>query len=144
MTDTAWELSHSVETDASQKFAWDFMSNVSNWNDPPAEFHLDGTFRTGAQGSTQMPGQPAQPWQLVDVKPPESYTIEFALDGATLTFEWRFASFLGGTRLTQQVRLSGENAAEYLSLVEQALGSNLAPGMERIAAAIDRAYSTGK
>ena len=144
MTETAWEIAHSVQTGASRKCAWEFMSNVSNWNDPPAEFHLDGPFVTGSRGTTQMPGQPAQSWQLTNVSPEESYTIEFSLDGARLTFQWRFDSISPGTRLTQHVRLGGESAVEYVSLVQQALGSNLAPGMERIAAAIDRAYSSGE
>jgi hypothetical protein len=120
------------------------MSDVGNWSDPPAEFHLDGPFVSGSLGTTRMPGQPTQSWQLVEVAPPESYTIEFSLDRATLSFLWRFEAGARGARLTQRVRLSGENAAEYRNNVEQAMSANLAAGMERIGAAIDRAYSSGK
>jgi hypothetical protein len=142
MSDAAWETEHSVETHATLSFAWDFMSNVAKWDDPPAQFDLQGPFVTGARGTTQMPGQPAQHWQLANVTPRESYTIEFPLDRAILSFKWMFHPLSGRTRLTQHVRLSGENAAEYLATVQQTFSSNLAPGMERIADAIDRAYAS--
>ena len=144
MSDTAWETHHSVETGATPSFAWTFMSNVANWDDPPAQFHLEGPFVSRASGTTRMPGQPPRHWHLADVTPMQSYTIEFPLNNATLSFEWTFHPLSGRTRLTQHIRLSGENAAEYLVMVQQAFGSNLAPGMERIAASIDRAYASGK
>jgi hypothetical protein len=90
MRDGEWEIAHSAETHATQALAWEFMSNVANWNDPPARFQIDGPFVTGARGTTQMPNQPAQPWRLADVTPMESYTIEFPLDGASLSFKWTF------------------------------------------------------
>jgi hypothetical protein len=40
--------------------------------------------------------------------------------------------------------LRGENAAMYLATIQQTFSSNLAPGMERIAAVIDRAYALGE
>jgi hypothetical protein len=45
-----WEITHSVETNASPAFAWHFWANVANWDDPPAEFELEGPFATGSQG----------------------------------------------------------------------------------------------
>ena len=144
MTDSAWEIAHSVETYATQAFAWKFMSNVANWNDPPAHFRIDGSFVTGVRGTTEMPDRPPQPWQLADVTPMESYTIEFSLDRATLSFKWTFHPLSGRTRLTQHIRLKGENAAEYLAMIQETFNSNLAPGMERVAAAIDRAYAADK
>jgi hypothetical protein len=144
MSKAAWETEHFVETHASQRFAWEFMTDVANWNDPPARFHLDGPFVTGAQGTTQMPDQPAQHWQLRDVTPLDSYTVEFSLDRATLSFKWMFHPVSGRTRLTQSVQLSGENTAEYRDSVQKTFSLNLAPGMERIAIAIDRACSSVK
>ena len=89
-----------------------------------------------------MPGQPAQPWQLRDVRPMESYTVAFPLDRATLSFEWRFSPLPDGrTRLTQHIALKGENASAYLADVEGTFASTLAPGMNRIAMAIDKAYA---
>src|SRR5271170_7542531 len=104
MNSVAWETEHSVETVANVAFAWAYMSNVSNWDDPPAQFALDGPFVSGGQGTTQMPGQPARHWQLREVTPMESYTIEFSLDGATMSFEWRFSELPHGrTRLAQHI-----------------------------------------
>jgi hypothetical protein len=42
MNDIAWSIEHSVETTAHLAFAWLFMTNVKNWDDPPAEFRLIG------------------------------------------------------------------------------------------------------
>jgi hypothetical protein len=143
MSDVAWQIEHSVETTAGQDFAWKFMSNVVNWDDPPAQFTLFGPFVTGTHGSTQVPGQPAQRWVLQQVTPMESYTIEFFMDRAGMLFEWRFTPLPNGrTRLTQHAELRGENAATYLAVVEQALAAGLAPGMRRIAAAMDLAYTS--
>jgi hypothetical protein len=74
----------------------------------------------------------------------ESYTIEFALDGATMSFEWRFSELPDDrTRLTQHISLKGENASAFVADVQLAFTSSLAPGMNRIAMAIDRAYIAG-
>src|SRR5437764_3689464 len=136
MSDLMWETEHSVETSASSIFAWTYMSNVTNWDDPPAQFKLDGPFVTGGRGTTQMPAQPAQSWQLRDVRPMESYTVAFPLDEATLSFEWRFNQLPDGrTRLTQHIALRGENASAYLADVQGTFASTLAPGMSKIAIA---------
>jgi hypothetical protein len=141
MSDAAWRVEYSIASIATPAFAWTYMSDVSNWDDPPAQFRLEGAFASGARGSTEVPGQPARHWELRDVRANESYAIEFSLDRATLSFAWRFGGLPdGGTRLTQQIALQGENAPAYLADVRQALESNLAPGMSRIADAIDRAY----
>src|ERR1700747_3057262 len=113
-----------------------------NWDDPPARFVLDGPFADGSRGVTPMPGQPPRHWSLRDVIPMSSYTIEVPLDGAVMYFRWRFAALGDGrTRLTQQIVLEGENAAPYSPLVQQSFAVSLKPGMERIAASMDAAYS---
>ena len=141
MPDAAWQAEYSVETSASCEFAWAYMSNVANWDDPPAEFALDGPFADGSRGTTQLPGEPPRQWLLRDVVPMECYTIEFALDGAVMYFGWRVAALGDGrTRLTQRVVLEGENAAAYLPVVRETFGVSLKPGMEKIAASIEAAY----
>ena len=78
-------------------------------------------------------------WRVREVIPMTSYTLEFALDGAAMSFEWRFDGLAGGgTRLTQHIVLKGENAAAYVAQVQPAFTS-LASGMNRIAAAIIQA-----
>jgi hypothetical protein len=140
--DPLWELEHSVETKADLPFAWAYLSNVANWDDPPARFRLDEPFLSGSRGTTDAPGQPPRPWQLLNVKTPEGYTVQFALEGATLSFTWRFGRLPdGGTRLGQRVSLSGDNAPAFLRDIQQVFSSNLVPGMDRIARAIDQAYA---
>jgi len=143
MTNNVWQTEHSVETTASVDFAWAYMSNVANWDDPPAQFTLEGPFADGSSGTTEMPGQPKQQWFLRDVIPATSYTIEFPLDRAVLYFKWSFATLPDArVRLTQRIVLEGENAAAYLPVVQQTFASSLRPGMERIAASIDAAHNS--
>jgi hypothetical protein len=116
------------------------MANVANWDDPPAKFELDGPFTVGSRGTTRMPGQEPLHWRLREVNPIKSYTTEMALDGATISFKWRFDALSDGrTRLTQHIALKGENAAAYVASVQSAFTSNLEAGMKKIAAAMERA-----
>jgi len=139
MHEVAWKTSHSVDSLASLPFAWAYMTNVANWDDPPATFELEGTFTAGARGVTRMPGQEPRHWQLAQVNPRASYVLEAELDGAVMAFEWRFDTIAGGTRLTQEIVLKGEKAADYVPQVAAAFGANLAAGMNRIVAAIEEA-----
>ena len=92
-----------------------------------------------------MPGQPPRRWQLRDVQPIESYTIEFSLDRAVLSFVWRFRGLPDSrTRLTQRIVLEGENASAYLTDVQQAFTSSLAAGMNKIAATLNQAYTASR
>ncbi|HEX4771686.1 MAG TPA: hypothetical protein VH351_12685 [Bryobacteraceae bacterium] len=142
MNDVIWQTEHSVDTVASLEFAWAYMADIANWDDPPAQFRLDGPFETGGCGTTEMPGQPPRHWLLRNVQPIESYTIEFSLDRAILFFVWRFSALPGyGTRLTQRITLGGENAASYAAGIQQAFAPGLVAGMEKIARAINQAYT---
>jgi hypothetical protein len=140
VNDVAWEIAHSVDADASPTFAWTYMTNVANWDDPPAKFELHGPFVAGSCGTTSVPGQEPRRWRLREVNPMKSYILEMTLDRAAMSFEWRFEGRAdGGTRFTQHIILSGENAPEYVAQVQAAFSSNLAAGMHRIAAAVERA-----
>ena len=55
MVAVAWEITHSVETNASPAFAWNYWTEVTNWDDPPAKFELDGPFACGSCGTTRLP-----------------------------------------------------------------------------------------
>jgi hypothetical protein len=139
----AWEASHSVAAEASASFAWSYLTDISNWNDPPATFQLDGPFREGARGATLMPDEEPRAWRIGRVTPGESYVLEMELEGATLSFTWRCEPVSELTcRLTQTITLSGERAASYAKGIEEGFGPNLAPGMDRIAAAIGRKASS--
>jgi hypothetical protein len=139
VSDIAWEISHSVDANVSLSFAWAYMTNVANWDDPPAAFELDGPFATGSLGTTRVPGQEPRHWKILEVNPLESYVLETQLDRAAMTFEWRFDRLAGGkTRLTQHIVLKGENSRAYMA-VQSAFRSGLPAGMSRIALAIERA-----
>jgi hypothetical protein len=96
MENVAWEMTHSIEADVRSNFAWNYWTNdgkgVENWNDPPAEFKLDGPFTAGSRARTQMPRSPQMNWVIWECKAPEAATIEIQLEGATISFEWRFES----------------------------------------------------
>jgi polyketide cyclase/dehydrase/lipid transport protein len=140
MTTVLWEITHSVETSASPAFAWNFWTDVANWDDPPAEFELDGPFAAGSRGTTRLPGQEPLHWFIREVTPPNAATIEMRLDGATLSFEWRFVGLADGrTRLTQRIVLKGEKAEVYLSQVKSAFTANLPKGMNKLATAMANA-----
>ena len=136
MSEIVWQIEHTVEAEVSAPFAWGFWSNVSNWNDPAAEFTLDGPFAAGSVGTTRMPGQDPIRWRIQDVVPGTCATIEMELDRAVVAFRWRFEAMSDKrTKLTQRITLEGENAAVYVGHVEAAFGT-LPDGMKRIAAAM--------
>jgi hypothetical protein len=142
MSDVAWEIAQSVNANVIPAFAWTYMTNVANWDDPPATFELDGPFAAGSRGTTHIPGQEPRHWHLREVTPITSYIFAMSLDRAAISFEWRFeAGPEGKTRLTQHIILSGENASAYIEQVRPLFTSTLAPGMARIATAMERASS---
>jgi hypothetical protein len=137
MTSVAWEITHSVETYASPAFAWQYWTNVTNWDDPPARFELDAPFAAGSYGVTRLPGQEPIHWLIREVNPTKAATIELSLDGAALSFEWRFEGLTDGrTRLTQRIVLRGEKAEMYLSEVKPAFTANPPLAMNRLATAM--------
>jgi Polyketide cyclase / dehydrase and lipid transport len=145
VSDTAWAIEHSVETSATPAYAWMYMTDVKNWDDPPATFQLEGSFTSGAAGTTKLPGQEPRRWRLRDVVSHDCYTIEIALDGAVVLCKWMFAEISDGhTRLTQHITLKGEKASSYRDDVQRAFRPGLAPGMSRIATAIDQAFVRDK
>jgi hypothetical protein len=131
----AWTSQCSVDVDVPVSFAWQFMTDVRNWSDPPAEFTLEGPFAVGTCGTTRMPGQPATSWIIRDVDPGRSYTIAGALgDDALLLFHWRFDALSDRhCRLTQRLELCGDGAAKFVDIVQSGFEANLEPGMRRIA-----------
>jgi hypothetical protein len=143
----AWACQRSVERDVPVSFAWQYMTDVSNWSDPPAEFALDGPFAAGSRGTTRMPGRPPAAWVIRDLDPGRSYTIEGGsfLDRALMLFHWRFDALSEGrTRLTQRIELRGDNAATYIDDIKAGFEPNLEPGMRRIAENMAQASSESR
>ena len=62
MATVPWEITHLIETNASPTVAWQYWTNIANWDDAPAEFELEGPFATGSRGITRLPGQEPLHW----------------------------------------------------------------------------------
>jgi hypothetical protein len=130
-----WACQRSVDVDVPVLFAWQYMTDVANWSDPPAEFTLEGPFAAGTRGTTRMPGQPDRDWTIQDVTPGRAYTVHARLaDQAFILFHWHFDRLPDHrTRLTQRLELCGEHAAAHISDIQSAFEPHLEPGMQRIA-----------
>jgi len=140
MKNVACHLEHSVDAEVSSSFAWNWRTDVKNWNDPPAQFQLDGPFVSGSWGTTLFPEQEPLRWQIREVRAGVSFMIAMPLDRAILTFEWLFEGVSSHrTRITQRIVLAGDNAMGYVDQVQAGFGSNLAEGMKRIADAMVKA-----
>lgn len=133
-TDVEWVLEHSEKTGADPAFVWEYWTDVAHWDDPPAEFALEGRFESGSRGTTTLPGQEPLEWVLRDVREGKSYRIESASPEAHLVFEWSFESLPeGGTTLRQRIGVAGPGAAHQAEAVRKGFGPTLAEGMKRIA-----------
>ena len=140
MKNIACQLEHSVEAEVSPSFAWNWRTDIKNWDDPPAQFQLDGPFASGSWGTTLLPGQVPLRWQIRDVRPGTAFTMEMPLDGAVIAFDWLFDAVSNHrTRITQRIVLSGDNARVYVNQFQAGFGSNLSDGMKRIADTMARA-----
>jgi hypothetical protein len=139
------QLEYSVEADVSPAFAWQFRTDVSTWDDPPAQFALHGPFEAGSSGTTLLPGQEALHWRISTLREGETFVLEMQLDRAVLAFEWSFCGVSENrTKLTQRIVLSGDNAAAFAAQVEAGFGPNLQPGMKRLAAQMTAAAQSGR
>jgi len=138
MGNPVWEFQHSVECNAPRRFAWGYWTNVANWNDPPATFHLDGSFEAGSRLTTTLPDQT---WHSIirDVNPDREAVIEMQLPNAVLSFHWTFEDLSEKrTRITQRLALRGANAKSFLAQVS-VFEQSVPNGMKKVAAAIEGA-----
>jgi hypothetical protein len=140
MTNIACQLEESVEAEVSSSFAWSWRTDIKNWDDPPAQFQLDGPIATGSWGTTLLPEQEPLRWQIRDVRPGTAFIIDIPLDRAVLSFQWLFDAVSNRrTRITQRIVLSGDNATAYTDHVQASFGVTLLDGMKRIADAMAKA-----
>jgi hypothetical protein len=138
MGEPAWEFQHSIECNAPRRFAWGYWTNVANWNDPPARFHLDGPFEAGSRLTTTFPDQT---WHSIirDVDPGREAIIEMQLPDAVLSFHWRFEDLSEERiRITQRVALRGANARSFVAQVS-VFQQSIPDGMKKVVAAIEGA-----
>jgi hypothetical protein len=134
-----WKFEHAVVCAVPREFAWAYWTDIGNWDDPPAQFRLDGPFRSGARLTTVLPGQELY-WVIRDVEAGFGALIEMELSGAVVGLRWRFEEIAGErTRISQAVSLSGDGAE---ALVDQAkmFETNLPDGMRKLAQAMERSW----
>jgi hypothetical protein len=55
MTEPVWQFEHSIECNAPREFCWGYWTNMANWDDPPAGFHLEGPFADRSRITTELP-----------------------------------------------------------------------------------------
>lgn len=137
-----WKFEHSVECRVNRDSAWKFWTNVDNWPvvDPSVEsVKINGSFVAGTQGTTKPRDHDTVEWRLTEVEPPRRAHIEIPAPGATLICAWMFEDAPnGGTRITQQARLEGEQAEHYAGTVGPELEAGIPQAMRRLAEAMDR------
>jgi hypothetical protein len=139
-SEPVWEFQHSVDCNTPRHFAWNHWTDIANWNDPPASFHLDGPFDVGSRLTTNLPGQILHSIirEVVNGYGTDEATIEMQLPGAILSCHWTFESLSENrTRITQRLTLSGANAE---ALLAQAgiLEESTPKGMQKLVGVIER------
>jgi hypothetical protein len=138
LVDAVWEFEHSVECNAPRDFCWSYWTNIANWDDPPAKFHLEGPFEDGSRIKTELPGQNLVS-EILDVRVGHAATIKLDLPSAVFFFYWGFEDLKGGrTLISQRLMLSGEGAAIFVDQAKM-MGETAPEGVGKLVAAMERA-----
>jgi hypothetical protein len=134
-----WEFEHFAECNAPRQFCWSYWTDITNWDDPPASFSLEGPFADGSRITTELPGQTLVS-VIRDVREGRAATIEVGLPNALFSFHWSFDDLEGKrTRISQRLVLSGEDAAIFLDQAK-VMGKNAPEGVKKLIAAMERAH----
>ena len=137
-----WKFEYSVECEAPRDFAWRFWTHVENWklDSDVDSVQLDGPFAAGSRGATKVRNGDSVDWYIVEVRDGSHAVIELPVTGAVLRMAWTFEdSAVGGTRITQQMRLSGEQAGAYEETIGRQMEEGMPQGMRKLAAEIVKA-----
>jgi len=144
MNETVWQFEHSVVCNASKSFVWRFWTDVSNWERLEGKavewIKLKGAFIEGASGVTKMPGQDPRYWEVKQVEPECSATIEMPLDDAVFYNRMVLKSLSPDrTLITQSMSLAGARAID-LAAGMHAFEINAPQGLAKLAKAIELSY----
>ncbi len=146
MSEAAWQFEHTVTCKADRTFAWNFWTDVTNWERIEGQaiewIRLDGPFATGTSGTTKAPGQPPHHWQIAECKVGHSARIEMKLDGAVFDNIMSFQSTEADeTLITQRMELSGPKATTFTEGMK--IFETTAPqGLTKLAKSIEAAYKS--
>lgn len=140
----AYQFQHSIEVGVSKEVAWRFWTNVENWALDAAieSVNLDGSFTSGAKGTTMMKGADVVQWEIAEVNEGERAVIEIKMPGTVARFTWKFEELRGEkTRLLQEITLSGEQAEMYAGQMGAGFEQGIREGMTKLAQEMERARS---
>jgi hypothetical protein len=122
-----------------RQFAWDYWTNIANWNEPHASIDLDGPFDVGSQLTTRLPGQTFHS-VIRHVVAGREAIIEMSLDEANLSIHWIFESASEDrTRINQRLALSGRNAEAFVAQASM-LEASTPEGMKKLVAEIEQRF----
>jgi hypothetical protein len=125
-----YTFEYGIECPVARGFAWRFWSTVSNWafDSDVESVELNGPFASGSHGVTMSRSSGRIEWKLSNVRPEKSAIVEISVPGANAQFEMLFEDSGRATRITQRVRIEGENARA----LGQALQQGIPEGMKKL------------
>lgn len=145
MTAPVWEFEHSAECAAPRAIAWEFWTDVSNWERIEGaaveSIRLHGEFAAGTAGTTKARGQEPRQWTISELDPERSATIEMVLGDAVFSNSMTFDSVSSDRiRITQRMALHGDVPQELIEGI-RAFEATAPQGLARLASAIELATS---
>lgn len=134
-----WVFEHAIQCGVSVQFAWNFWTNVRNWllDADVVSIEIDGEFAAGTNGVTISKSSGKINWRIIEVVEPRKAVLEIPAPDAVARFVWTFEEAEGRTRITQQVSLSGDQAAMYADTVGRGLQAGIPSGMRRLCEAME-------
>lgn len=139
--DDVWAFEHIIECGVSAEFAWEFWTNVENWelDSDVVSVELEGPFAMGAKGTTETKSSGRLEWRVAELRPGRAL-LEFPAPGVLARFAYTFEDVgRRRTRITQRVSLSGEKASMYVDTVGRALEAGIPEGMRKLCEAMEAA-----
>ena len=137
-----YSFEHSIECPVSKEFAWRYWTEVSNWafDGDIESIVLHGPFVAGTYGTTLSRSSGRIEWVLRDVRAGQSAVIEIPVPGGGALFKWVFEDIDEATRITQRLRIDGENARG----LGEILQSGVPAGMQKLCENLCRAAKSKK
>ena len=134
-----YTFEYGIECPVAREFAWRFWSTVSNWalDSDVESVELYGPFASGSHGVTLSRSSGRIEWKLSNVQPGKSAIVEISVPGANAQFEMFFEDSGSATRITQRIRIEGENARSLGETLQQGIPE----GMRKLCAKMAEAAS---
>jgi hypothetical protein len=137
-----YTFEYGIECPVARGFACRFWSTVSNWafDSDVESVELNGPFASGSHGVTMSRSSGRIEWKLSNIRPEKSAIVEISVPGANAQFEMLFEVLGRATRITQRVRIEGENARA----LGQALQQGIPEGMKKLCTEMSESASNSR